>query len=97
MSKRASNFQKRVMSLGYRGKEIFKPSSIEHILITHQDTDQVCNSMKKQKPHNPSAPYDGYDEREDTEDKARRTRWRRLLPWRGGFLTRRLSSCPTIS
>lgn len=36
--------------------------------------DQVCNSMKKQKPHDPSAPYDGYDEREDTEDKARRTR-----------------------
>ena len=93
MSKRASNFQKVVMSLGYRGKEIFKPlntgwiddrvacvrewianiffytkngttimidagynydrlaekmrwldidpSSIQHILITHQDTDHV--------------------------------------------------------
>ena len=25
MSKKASNFQKKVMSLGYRGKEIFKP------------------------------------------------------------------------
>ena len=25
MSKQASNFQKKVMSLGYRGKEIFKP------------------------------------------------------------------------
>lgn len=36
--------------------------------------DQVCNSMKKQKPHDPSAPYDGYDERDDTEDQARRIR-----------------------
>ena len=25
MSKKASNFQKKVMSIGYRGKEIFKP------------------------------------------------------------------------
>ncbi|MBQ5360780.1 MAG: MBL fold metallo-hydrolase, partial [Lachnospiraceae bacterium] len=93
MSKKASQFQKKVMSLGYRGKEIFKPlntgwidehtacvrewiatiffytkngttimidagysydrlaekmswlgidpSSIGHILITHQDTDHV--------------------------------------------------------
>lgn len=36
--------------------------------------DQVCNSMKRQKPHDPSAPYDGYDERDDTEEKARKTR-----------------------
>lgn len=36
--------------------------------------DQVCNSMKKQKPHDPAAPYDGYDEREDTEERARKTR-----------------------
>ena len=28
---------------------------------------QVCNSMKKQRPHDPNDPYDGYDEREDTE------------------------------
>ena len=33
--------------------------------------DKVCNSMKKQKPHDPNAPYDGYDERDDTEEKAR--------------------------
>ena len=33
--------------------------------------DQVCNSFKKQKPHDPKAPYDGYDERDDTEEKAR--------------------------
>ena len=33
--------------------------------------DQMCNSLKKQKPHDPMAPYDAYDEREDTEDKAR--------------------------
>ena len=33
--------------------------------------DQICNSLKKQKPHDPMAPYDAYDEREDTEEKAR--------------------------
>ena len=38
--------------------------------------DQICSSLKKQKPHDPMAPYDAYDEREDTEDKARRD----LLP-----------------
>ena len=32
--------------------------------------DQVCNSMKKQKPHDPNAPYDGYDESEDTKERA---------------------------
>ena len=36
--------------------------------------DQVCNSLKKQKPHDPTAPYDGYDEREDTESRARTVR-----------------------
>jgi len=33
--------------------------------------DQICNSLKKQKPHDSMAPYDAYDEREDTEKKAR--------------------------
>lgn len=33
--------------------------------------DEICNSIKKQKPHDPTAPYDGYDEREDTEERAR--------------------------
>ena len=33
--------------------------------------DQICNSLKKQKPHDPMAPYDAYDEREDNEEKAR--------------------------
>lgn len=36
--------------------------------------DQVCNSLKKQKPHDPTAPYDGYDESEDTEISARTVR-----------------------
>lgn len=36
--------------------------------------DRVCNSLKKQKPHDPNAPYDGYDERDDTEEKARSSR-----------------------
>ncbi len=33
--------------------------------------DRVCNSFRKQKPHDPNAPYDGYDESDDTEEKAR--------------------------
>ncbi len=36
--------------------------------------DKVCNSLKKQKPHDPTAPYDGYDEREDTESRAENVR-----------------------
>ncbi|MBE7009484.1 MAG: MBL fold metallo-hydrolase [Ruminococcaceae bacterium] len=35
--------------------------------------DKVCNSFRRQKPHDPNAPYDGYDERDDTEEKARAT------------------------
>ncbi len=42
--------------------------------------DQVCNSFKKQKPHDPSAPYDGYDEREDTEYRARNERLGKVKP-----------------
>ena len=42
--------------------------------------DQVCNSLKKQKPHDPKAPYDGYDEREDTEEKARTVRLEKAVP-----------------
>ena len=36
--------------------------------------EQVCNSFRRQKPHDPDAPYDGYDERDDTEEKARGAR-----------------------
>ena len=36
--------------------------------------DKICNSLKKQKPHDPDAPYDGYDESADTEEKARTVR-----------------------
>ena len=32
---------------------------------------EVCNSFKKQTPHDPNAPYDGYDEADDTEERAR--------------------------
>ena len=42
--------------------------------FTFAHRDQVCNSLKKQKPHDPTAPYDGYDEREDTESRARNVR-----------------------
>lgn len=35
---------------------------------------QLCNSFKKQTPHDPKAPYDGYDESDDTEEKARTVR-----------------------
>lgn len=33
--------------------------------------DKVCNSMRKQKPHDIAAPYDGYVEDDDTEQNAR--------------------------
>ena len=33
--------------------------------------DKVCNSLVRQKPHDPDAPYDGYEESDDTEDQAR--------------------------
>ena len=36
--------------------------------------DKVCNSLQKQKPHDPSAPYDGFDETGDTREKARSVR-----------------------
>lgn len=42
--------------------------------------DQVCNSMKKQKPHDPNAPYDGYVETDDTEQKARTVRLEKAVP-----------------
>ena len=45
--------------------------------------DRVCNSFKKQKPHDPSAPYDGYDESGDTEEKARTVRLKKVTPVKG--------------
>ena len=42
--------------------------------------DKVCNSFKKQKPHDPNAPYDGYDESEDTEENARNTVLSKVTP-----------------
>lgn len=63
-----------------RGREVFPKVITGHtgwsdnpdFVFVHKD--QVCNSMKKQKPHDPTAPYDGYDERDDTEEKARKIR-----------------------
>jgi len=37
-------------------------------------TDAVCNSFRRQKPHDPNAPWDGYDEADDTEASARSVR-----------------------
>ena len=42
--------------------------------------DKGCNSMKKQKPHDPNAPYDGYDERNDTEYNARNVKLEKVIP-----------------
>ncbi|MCR5651045.1 MAG: class I SAM-dependent methyltransferase [Lachnospiraceae bacterium] len=42
--------------------------------------DQVCNSLKKQKPHDPNAPFDGYDEREDTQYRARHEKLAKAEP-----------------
>ncbi len=83
MSKKASNFQKVVMSWGYRGKEIFKPlntgwSDDLDFVFVHRD--QVCNGLKRQRPHDPNATYNGYDEREDTEERARSGRLKKAVP-----------------
>ena len=43
----------------------------DDLAFAFRHKDQICNSLKKQKPHDPMAPYDAYDEREDTEEKAR--------------------------
>lgn len=43
----------------------------DNLEFAFRHKDQICNSLKKQKPHDPMAPYDAYDEREDTEKKAR--------------------------
>ena len=43
----------------------------DDLAFAFRHKDQICNSLKKQKPHDPMAPYDAYDEWEDTEDKAR--------------------------
>ena len=80
MSRQASVFQKAVMSRVYRGKEIFKPLNTgwsDDLSFVFAHRDQVCSSMKKQKPHDPNAPYDGYDEHEDTEYNARNCRLER--------------------
>ena len=42
--------------------------------------DKVCNSLKKQKPHDPSAPYDGYKEDDDTEENARKNSLPKVIP-----------------
>lgn len=42
--------------------------------------DKVCNSLKKQKPHDPSAPYDGYKEDDDTEENARKNSLPKVVP-----------------
>ena len=42
--------------------------------------DKVCNSMKKQKPHDPNAPYDGYDESGDTKERAQSELLKRSEP-----------------
>jgi glyoxylase-like metal-dependent hydrolase (beta-lactamase superfamily II) len=36
--------------------------------------EELCNSFRKQTPHDPNAPYDGYDEADDTEERARSVR-----------------------
>ncbi len=53
MSRKASNFQKVVMSHIYRGKEIFKPLNTGHTGWTDNldwafaHRDEVCNSLRR--------------------------------------------------
>ena len=43
----------------------------DDLAFAFRHKDQICNSLKTQKPHDSMAPYDAYDEREDTEEKAK--------------------------
>ena len=43
----------------------------DDIDFAFRHVDKVCNSLVRQKPHDPDAPYDGYVESQDTEERAR--------------------------
>ncbi len=51
----------------------------DDIEFAFRHKDKVCNSLKKQKPHDPTAPYDGYDESEDTQQNARNVRLKKAI------------------
>ena len=65
MSKQASEFQEKSMSLIYRGKEIFKPLNTGRI-------DERVSCVREFVAN--IFFYDGYDESDDTEEKARTVR-----------------------
>ena len=77
MSKKASQFQKKVMSLGYRGKEIFKPLNTgwidEHTACIREWIANIFFYTKNGTTIMIDAGYnyDGYDESGDTEESAR--------------------------
>ena len=54
MSKKASNFQKKVMSFGYRGKEIFKPLNTgridEHVACVREWIANIFSIPKTARP-----------------------------------------------
>ena len=69
MSKQASAFQEKEMSILYRGKEIFKPLNTgridERVSCVREFIADIFFYTKA---------YDGYDESGDTEEKARSVR-----------------------
>ena len=77
MSRKASQFQKKVMSLGYRGKEIFKPLNTgwidEHTACIREWIANIYFYTKNGTTIMIDAGYnyDGYDESDDTEEGAR--------------------------
>ena len=75
MPKQASQFQKIVMSLGRRGRDIFKPLHTGRTGdFAFARGDRACSPLKKQTPRDPAAPRGGRDESGDAEKRARRER-----------------------
>ena len=67
-----ANLEKTLRSRGLAPKIITGHTGwMDDLDFAFAHRDRVCNSFKKQKPHDPNAPYDGYDESDDTEEKAR--------------------------
>ncbi len=46
--------------------------------------EEVCNTFRKQWPHDPDAPFDGFEEADDTEEKARSGFLKRKTQWTEG-------------
>ena len=73
LSKRSlAALEEKLRSRGLRPKIITGHTGwTDDLEFAFRHRDELCNSFRRQKPHDPNAPYDGYDEADDTEERAR--------------------------